>query len=31
MYETEGPEAASRGMVNPEVMAYMHEAMSASS
>ena len=31
MYEAEGPEAASRGMVNPEVMAYMHEAMSASS
>ena len=27
MYETEGPEAASRGMVNPEVMAYMHEAI----
>jgi DNA-binding transcriptional MerR regulator len=31
MYDSEGPEAASRGMVNPEVMAYMHEAMSASS
>ena len=30
MYDSEGPEAASRGMVNPEVMAYMHEAMSAS-
>ena len=28
MYESEGPQAASRGMVNPEVMAYMHEAMS---
>ena len=30
MYETEGPEVASRGMVNPDVMAYMHEAMSNS-
>lgn len=31
MYESEGPEAASRGMVNPDVMSYMHEAMTASS
>ena len=30
MYESEGPEAASRGMVNPEVMAYMHEAINHS-
>ena len=27
MYETEGPEAASRGMVDPELMAYMGEAI----
>ena len=31
MYETEGPEAASRNMVDPEVMAYMGEALAASS
>ena len=31
MYESEGPEAASRGMVNPDIMSYMHEAMTASS
>ena len=30
MYDTEGPQAASRGMVNPDVMAYMGEAIAAS-
>jgi DNA-binding transcriptional MerR regulator len=30
MYETEGPEAASRGMVDPELMAYMGRAIEAS-
>ena len=29
MYETEGPEAASRGMVDPELMAYMGQAIEA--
>lgn len=29
MYETEGPEQASRGMVNPEMMAYMQRAIEA--
>jgi hypothetical protein len=31
MYETEGPEQASRGMVNPELMAYVGRAMNARS
>jgi DNA-binding transcriptional MerR regulator len=30
MYETEGPEKASRGMVDPELMAYMGRAIEAS-
>jgi DNA-binding transcriptional MerR regulator len=30
MYETEGPKAASRGMVDPELMAYMGRAIEAS-
>ena len=29
MYETEGPEKASRGMVSPELMAWMREAVEA--
>jgi DNA-binding transcriptional MerR regulator len=29
MYETEGPERASRGMVSPELMAWMREAVAA--
>ena len=29
VYDAKGPEAASRGMVNPEVMNYMGEAMNA--
>lgn len=29
MYETEGPETASRGMVDTDVMTYMKEAMAA--
>ena len=29
MYDSEGPQAASRGMVNPDVMAYMGEAIAA--
>jgi DNA-binding transcriptional MerR regulator len=31
MYETEGPQAASRNMVDPELMAYMGEAINAAS
>ena len=31
MYETEGPEKASRGMVSPELMAWMREAVEARS
>ena len=31
MYETEGPERASRGMVSPELMAWMREAVAARS
>jgi hypothetical protein len=29
MYETEGPERASRGMVSPELMEWMREAVAA--
>ena len=29
MYEAEGPEKASRGMVDPELMAYAHQAIEA--
>ena len=29
MYETEGPEKASRGMVDPDVMAFMGRALEA--
>jgi hypothetical protein len=29
MYESEGPKEASRGMVDPELMSWMNEAMEA--